>query len=133
MKLLVDEDTKANLLLTLLRQAGHDVVSTQDLGRNSAADIEVFELAQAAGRVLLTKNAEDFFELHAAHRGSGHFGVLAIYEHADPDKDMSYKDVVRALANLEAANVRLAGDFQALNDWDWEPNLPPDAARDGSG
>lgn len=125
MKLLVDEDTKANVLLTLLRQAGHDVVSTQDLGKDSAPDAEVFDLAQTSGRVILTKNAEDFFDLHEAQKSKGHFGVLVIFENGDPDKDMSYKDIVQAIANLEAKNARLVNGFQALNDWDWNPDSRP--------
>jgi len=104
---------------------GHDVVSTQDLGKDSALDPEVFELAQLHGRVVLTKNTEDYFDLHEKHKDKGHFGVLAIYEHADPDRDMSYKDVVQALANIEGAGVVLANSFQSLNAWNWTPAPRP--------
>jgi len=120
LKLLVDEDTKAGILLSRLRQAGHDVVSTQDLGKDAALDPEVFELAQRLGRVVLTKNTEDYFDLHEKHKAKGHFGVLAVYEDADPDKDMSYKDIVQALANIEGADVVLANNFQTLNAWNWK-------------
>ena len=53
----MDEDTKAKILLNLLGQAGHDVVSTQDLGTNSALDAEVFDLAQIHGRVVPVSGA----------------------------------------------------------------------------
>ena len=30
--------------------------------------------------------------------------------------------MVQAIANLEAENARLVNGFQALNDWDWNPD-----------
>ncbi len=125
MKLLVDEDTKANILLARLRQAGHDIVSTQDLGKDSASDPDIFELAKSLGRVMLTKNVEDYFDLHIKHMESGHSGVLVIYESNEPGKDMSYKDIAQAIANIEASRINLANDFQSLNVWNWTPRPSP--------
>ena len=121
MKLLVDEDTKAKKLLGLLRKAGHDVVSTQDLGIDTAEDQEVFAHAQTLGRVVLTKNVEHYLELHELHKLAGHMGVLAIHQSGKLDKDMSYDDIVNAIANIESAGENLAGDYQSLNAWHWPP------------
>lgn len=129
MKLLIDEDTKANILLARLRQAGHDIVSTQDLGKDAASDPEIFELAKSLGRVVLTKNVEDYFELHVQHQDKGHSGVLAIYESHETAKDMSYKDIAQAIGNIEASGINLANDFQALNAWNWTPKKPSSRKR----
>ncbi len=122
MKLLVDEDTKAKILMSLLRKAGHDAVSTQDIGIDTADDSNVFAEAQRLGRVMLTKNTEHFFDLHKQHQESGHFGVLVIYQDANPDKDMRYEDIVKALGNIETSKVDLSNEFQSLNTWNWKPD-----------
>lgn len=127
MKLLVDEDTKAKILMKLLRKAGHDVVSTQDLGIDTVEDPDVFAEAQKLGRVMLTKNTEHYLKLHKQRKESGHFGVLAIYENANPDKDMSYDDIVNAVGNIETAKISLSNNFQSLNTWNWR--LKPSPAR----
>ena len=125
MKLLVDEDTKAKILMKLLRKAGHDVVSTQDLGIDTVEDPDVFAEAQKLGRVMLTKNTEHYLKLHKQQKESGHFGVLAIYENANPDKDMSYDDIVNAVGNIETAKISLSNNFQSLNTWNWRPKPSP--------
>jgi hypothetical protein len=48
-----------------------------------------------------------------------HPGVLVIYGDANYAKDMNYKDIVRAIANLEAANFPLANQFISLNHWNY--------------
>jgi hypothetical protein len=50
-----------------------------------------------------------------------HFGILAVYQDNDPTRDMSDAEIVRAIANLEAA-AQSGGDpvdgrFHSLNDW----------------
>ena len=121
MKLLVDEDTKAEILLSRLRAAGHDVVTTHDLGKDSASDPEIFGLAQDLGRLLLTQNIEDYLELHERSGKSGHHGILAIHKSGDPVKDMSYKDIVQAIANIEASGINPANGLHTLNAWNWAP------------
>lgn len=121
MKLLVDEDTKAEILLSRLRAAGHDVVTTHDLGKDSAADPEIFGLAQDLGRLVLTQNIEDYLELHERSGKSGHHGILVIHKSGAPVKDMSYKDIIQAIANIEASGINPANSFHSLNAWDWAP------------
>lgn len=119
MKLLVDEDTKAKILISRLRDAGHDVVSTQDIGADSAPDPEVFEIARAMGRVILTKNSGDYLELHEQNKVPGHPGVLAIHQDGDPRKDMSYKDIVQAIDNVEDAGISMTDQFIVVNAWNY--------------
>lgn len=119
MKLLVDEDTKAKLLMARLDDAGHDAVSTQDIGSDSAPDQEVFAIARKLGRIVLTKNADDYLALREANNAPGHPGVLAIYQDADPGKNMSYKDIVQAIDNIQVAGISLSDELIALNAWNY--------------
>ena len=121
MKLLVDEDTKAEILLSRLRAAGHDVVTTHDLGKDSAADPEIFRLAQDLGRLVLTQNIEDYLELHERFATGGHHGILVIHKSGDPVKDMSYKDIIQAIASIEASGINPANSFHSLNAWNGAP------------
>ena len=56
-----------------LRRRGLDAVSVQELGRSSATDSEVLDLALTEGRLIYTCDS-DFLRLHA--RGRKHAGIL---------------------------------------------------------
>ena len=117
LRLLVDEDTQSRWLVRLLRDAGHDVATVNDLGLQGRPDPDVLARAVAEKRVVLTRNVDDFRELHLAD--SDHPGIAGIFFDREPSKDLSHADVVRALANLEAAEVEIAGSFHSLNAWNW--------------
>ena len=74
-----------------------------------------FRFAVANDLILITKNPDDFLELHV--RDSSHPGILLIYQDNDPDRDMSNGEVARAIANLEQAGVEIAGSCHVLNAW----------------
>lgn len=117
MRLLLDEDARAKALIRLLLKAGHDVVTTSDLGLDGQPDPAVLQAATSAGRVLLTFNCDDFRELH--NRNSGHFGIVAVYQDAEPSKRLTYEGIARALANLEVSGHRIASNFHVLNAWSY--------------
>jgi hypothetical protein len=99
----------------LLQAAGHLVVTPADAGITARPDDVHFRYAAAHALVLLTKNPKDFGEFHKA--GQAHAGILAVYQDNDPSRDMSYADIVRAIANLEQAGVEIQGEFHVLNAW----------------
>jgi hypothetical protein len=115
LRLLVDEDTLARTLVRLLREAGHDVLTAEAAGLNSLANVEVLLHAVRDRRVLLTRNCGDFLTLHG--REPTHQGILAIYQDADPAKNMSYREIVRAVGNVEASGFSVDGAFVVLNAW----------------
>ena len=117
MKLLADEDSKAKILMARLASAGHDVVSTQTIGIDSVSDSEVFEIARELGRVILTRNPADYKTEHEQNKKPGHPGVLAIYEEAEVQKNMSYKDIVQAIDNIQKAGIDMTDAFVPLNAW----------------
>jgi len=49
MQLLVDEDTKSKKLIRLLSEAGHDVVTTADLGLDRMDDPAVLQKGRETG------------------------------------------------------------------------------------
>jgi predicted nuclease of predicted toxin-antitoxin system len=117
LKLLLDEDIQALLLVTLLRKAGHDAVTINDVNLTGKPDPVVLDYARQTNRILLTQNCSDFDDLH--NLNPNHPGILAVYHEADRSKDMSIKAIVRAITNLETSKIPLANQFIALNHWNY--------------
>ena len=115
LRLLLDEDSQAKPLVKLLRDAGHDVVTINEVGLTSQPDPVVLDYAKQTYRLLLTHNCHDFEILHRER--SIHSGILVVYQNDDRAKNMSRRDIVAAIANLEAANVPLENQFISLNQW----------------
>lgn len=117
LKLLIDEDSQAKILVNLLCSAGHDVLTVNEAGLSGQSDRIVFEYACSKERLVLTRNYDDFQALHEDN--PIHSGILVIYGNANSSKDISYQDIVRAIANLEAANIPLTNQFISLNYWNY--------------
>lgn len=117
LRLLVDEDTQAHLLVELLRADGHDVLTVSEASLTAKPDLRVLNFARCEQRVLLTRNCDDFLILHEAN--PVHAGILAIYQDATPRKTMNYTTIVRTIANLESTGLLLQGQFIVLNHYNW--------------
>lgn len=113
--LLLDEDSQAKYLVRLLQSAQHDVITINQICLVGMPDAAVLQYAQQHQRVLLTRNCHDFFDLH--QQTPHHHGILAVYQDANPAKNMSYAAIVAAIANLEAAGLDLHSQFMVLNQW----------------
>lgn len=83
----------------------------------SEDDYLVLDLAIQDNRVLLTRNCKDFQALHQVN--PNHPGILGIYRERQYSKNMSFQEIVKAIANLEAANIPLANQFISLNQWNY--------------
>ena len=117
LRLLIDEDSQAKLLVTLLKQAGHDVVTVNDVNLSGKIDPLILDFARQQNRVLLTQNCDDYEALHDID--PNHPGIVAIYNENNSLKNMSFKTIVKAIANLEAAMIPLTNQFIALNHWNY--------------
>lgn len=117
LNLLIDEDSLAKYLINLLKQAGHNVITVQDVKLMGQPDSVVLDYARESKRVLLTRNCADFQKLHQAN--SIHSGILAVYQYANFYKNMSYSAIVKAIANLEDSNYDLTNKFLILNQWNY--------------
>lgn len=117
--LYLDDCAFSHLLRRLLIEAGHDVQVPADLDPplTGAADAVHFAYAKANDRVILTFNPRDFLDLH--EEDSNHPGILTVYQDNDPTKDMSYREMVKAISNLESTDVTITGEFWSLNAYRW--------------
>ena len=79
MRVLVDENMGSRRLAERLRAAGHDVVLATDVGLLTVSDARVLTWAVGAARPVLTRDHEDFADLHDLVRAVGghHPGILS--------------------------------------------------------
>lgn len=117
LRLLVDEDAQDKLLVKFLRDAGHDVITVNQAGLMSETDDIVLDYAKKEKRLLLTFNCDDFQALHEAD--PIHSGIFVVYHNDNFSKNMSYSEIVQAIANLESAGIPLANQFIRLNHWNY--------------
>ena len=117
MRLLLDEDSQGRVVIRLLREAGHNVVTVSEVELVARSDADVFAFARQERRVLLTRNIRDFLALHDAH--PEHPGILGVHMDKDVAKNMKDAEIVRATSNLEQSGWDIAGQFVALNAWNY--------------
>jgi hypothetical protein len=69
--------------------------------------------------VLLTRNHDDFEDLHLLVQAAGgsHPGLLVVRSDNDPSRDMKDRDIVRAIAKLERSGAPVTNEFHILNHW----------------
>ncbi|MCB0154903.1 MAG: DUF5615 family PIN-like protein [Anaerolineae bacterium] len=119
LKIYLDDCAFAHRLRQLLIEAGHEVQvpAEVDPPLTGASDEVHFAHAQTTGQIILTLNPKDFLVLQQKSPRSP--GIFAVYQDNDPSRDMSYADIVRAIANLESTGAPIAGGFWALNGYRW--------------
>lgn len=119
LSLYLDDCAFSHRLRQLLCQAGHDVEAPADVDPplTGADDSVHFDHAKSTGRVILTLNPRDFKMLH--DQSPGHPGILAVYQDNDPTKDMSYREIVQTVANLEDSVPTIEEGFWSLNAYRW--------------
>jgi hypothetical protein len=119
MRLYLDDDSVRPLLVQLLRKAAHDVQIPAEVGMDGKPDPVHLTHAIRENRVCLTRNYRDFDHLHSlAMQAQGHHpGILVVRRDDDPRRNMSPRDVVRAIHNLEMAGIPIADEYVILNAW----------------
>ena len=119
MNLYLDDDTAERRLVALLSNAGHVVVVPAGVQLSGAPDARHFIYAMQHSLVLVTRNHDDFLDLHEIIRtGHGtHPGILIIRFDNDPTRDMTPRHIVTAIARLESAGVPLDNQVYILNHW----------------
>jgi hypothetical protein len=119
MRLYLDDDSADALLVTLLRQAGHDVQVPADVGMVGEFDSVHLTQAVREDRVLLSRNHDDFENLHdLIMQVQGHYpGLFIVRRDNDPSRDLKPAGIVRAIRNFLAAGVPIRDQFHILNHW----------------
>ncbi len=119
MNLYLDDDTVDRRLVAILQRDGHAVMVPADVNLSGAPDARHFILAMRRGLVLVTKNHDDFLDLHQViQAGQGkHPGILIIRCDNDPNRDMTLRQIASAIAKLESSGVPLENQAYILNHW----------------
>ncbi len=119
MRLYVDDDAASAILITLLRQAQHDVYVPMESGTAGLADARHFSAAIADSRALLTFNYGDFKDLHLLLQvaNGAHHGLLVVRKNNDSTRDMSPRGIVNAIRKLELADAVIKNEYVILNYW----------------
>lgn len=119
MRMLVDENMGSRRLADRLQGAGHDVVLAADAGLRTASDARVLTWAAGEGRSVLTRDHEDFADLHDLVRAVGgrHAGILVVRFDNDPRHNLTERGIATALANLESSGLAVADQIHVLNHW----------------
>lgn len=119
MNLYLDDDTADRRLVRRLSSAGHAVVVPMQVNLSGAPDTRHLIHAMRQALVLMTRNHDDFLDLHEVvqvARGT-HPGILIIRFDNDSTRDMTPRHIATAIANLETAEVPLENQIYILNHW----------------
>ena len=95
----------------------HDVISVNEANLSGCPDPVVLDYARQNNRILLTRNCDDFEELHQIN--PVHAGILAVYQNSELSKNMSYQMIGKAITNLEVSGYILEDQFVILNQWNY--------------
>ena len=107
--LYLDDCATDRRLQRILSAEGHVITLPSDVGLSGADDEDHFAYIRANGLVLITSNPEDFIDLH--DRSPDHPGIFLVYQDNDRSRDMSEEDIARAIRNLLASGVPIAGAY----------------------
>jgi predicted nuclease of predicted toxin-antitoxin system len=119
MKFLIDENASSPRLAARLRANGHDPRLAQDVGLLSASDVRVLTWAIAQALPVLTRNAQDFEDLHEliVAAGGHHPGMLIVRFDADPRHNLSERAIASAISKLESSGAAVTDRIHVLNQW----------------
>jgi predicted nuclease of predicted toxin-antitoxin system len=119
MRIYLDDNFADRALAATLRKSGHQVSRPADFGLLGASDARHLERAIRENLVLLTKDRDDFQELHDLVLTSGgqHPGMPIVRYENDAKRDMRRGHVIAALGKLERAGTPLQSERTILNQW----------------
>jgi predicted nuclease of predicted toxin-antitoxin system len=119
MNVYIDDDTAKAALVARLKKESLVVVVPTDVALTGAADARHLLYAVEHDLILLTRNHDDFQDLHCLIQATHgiHAGILAIRSDNDPTRDMKDAEIVRAIRNLEQSGAAIANEFHILNHW----------------
>jgi hypothetical protein len=119
MKLYVDDDSAAAVLVRLLRDREHDVQTPAEVGMVGETDAVHLTHAIRQRRAQLTRNYQDFEDLHylILESAGHHPGILTIRSDNDSTRDLSPRAICAAIAKLEESQIPVKDSLHVLNHW----------------
>jgi predicted nuclease of predicted toxin-antitoxin system len=119
MNIYLDDNLAGIQLINLLVKAGHAVIQPADVDMAGESDAKHFEYAIRNKWPVLTKDCDDFEELHQLILASGgsHAGVLVIRAEHDSTKNMQPKHIAGSIAKLAKSGFQCINNYIVLNHW----------------
>ncbi len=119
MRLLLDENMSDRRLASRLKASGHDPVLAKDIGLLSASDARIFSVAISRDLPVLTRDSDDFTDLHdlVAVAGGHHPGILVIRFDNDPRRNLTDRATTTAISRLESSGISISDQVHSLNQW----------------
>jgi predicted nuclease of predicted toxin-antitoxin system len=117
MRFLIDENISSSRLASRLRGLGHDPVPAADVGLLSMTDPRVLIYSIAQDLPVLTRDAEDFEDLHDLVMAAAghHAGILIVRFDNDPRHNLTDRGISTALSNLKSSRVPITDRIHVLN------------------
>jgi predicted nuclease of predicted toxin-antitoxin system len=119
MRLLLDENMSDRRFASRLQAQGHAPVLAVDVGLLSASDPKVLAWAIKQALPILTRDAEDFEDLHDLIMAAGghHSGVLVVRYDNDPRHNLTDRGIASAIHKLESSGIPIPDRIHVLNQW----------------
>jgi predicted nuclease of predicted toxin-antitoxin system len=107
MRFLIDENLSSPRLGSRLRAQGHDPVLAGDVGLLSVTDARVLIFAIDQALPVLTRDSEDFEDLHDLVMAAvgHHAGILIVRFDNDPRHNLTDRGMATAISKLESSGV----------------------------
>ena len=114
-RLYFDHDSAANELVASLRRAGHDCLTSAEVGHQRHSDPEQLAFAASEGRILVTPNARDFRRLHSdtLNGGDHHAGIVIVIQSANVGAKLRMFDAMFSQVGADEFADRL----EYLSNW----------------
>jgi len=119
MRVLLDENMSDRRLASRLQTLGHDPLLAIDVGLTSSTDPKVLIWAIAQAIPVLTRDSDDFTDLHDLIMAAAghHSGVLIVCFDDDPRHNLTDRGIGNAIKKLESSGVPIADRIHVLNHW----------------
>jgi predicted nuclease of predicted toxin-antitoxin system len=119
MRFLIDENLSSPRLASRLRAQGHDPVLCSDVGLLSITDARVLIFAIAQALPVLTRDSQDFEDLHDLVMAAlgHHAGILIVRFDNDPRHNLTDRGIATAIGKLESSGVPIRDRIHVLNQW----------------
>jgi predicted nuclease of predicted toxin-antitoxin system len=119
MKILIDENMNSPRLDARLHAQGHIPVPAINVGLLSVSDPRVLIFAVTQDPTVLTRDSEDYEDLHDPIMvvGGHHPGILIVRFDDDPRNNLTERGIAIAVSKLESAGVPIRDGVHVLNHW----------------
>jgi predicted nuclease of predicted toxin-antitoxin system len=116
MRVLLDENMSDPRLAGRLRARGHDPIVAPDVGLLSVSDPRVLIFSIAESIPVLTRDSEDFEDLHdlVIAAAGHHAGILIVRFDNDPRQNLTDRGIATAISKLESSGVAIRDQIHVL-------------------